>query len=172
MHLYRRTSLVRIMTLPWRHNELAGVSNHQHHDCLLNCLSTRRSKKTSKFRVTGLCVGNSLGTGEFPAQRASNAENVSIWWRHHDMPAYLCRTFTSTNAGFLIGPFGKISLKYEFRYNYSAHTKMYLKGLCNMWIVLFQPRYVKFSECFYDEYHTIVCTMNNLPSFVYVTCSP
>ena len=23
-------------------------------------------------------------TGEFPAQRASNAENVSIWWRHHD----------------------------------------------------------------------------------------
>ena len=23
-------------------------------------------------------------TGEFHAQRASNAENVSIWWRHHD----------------------------------------------------------------------------------------
>ena len=23
-------------------------------------------------------------TGEFPAQRASNAENVSNWWRHHD----------------------------------------------------------------------------------------
>ena len=22
-------------------------------------------------------------TGEFPAQRASNAENISIWWRHH-----------------------------------------------------------------------------------------
>ena len=22
-------------------------------------------------------------TGEFPAQRASNAENVTIWWRHH-----------------------------------------------------------------------------------------
>ena len=31
------------------------------------------------------CVGNSPGTGEFPAQRASNAENVSIWWRHHDI---------------------------------------------------------------------------------------
>ena len=24
------------------------------------------------------------GTGEFPAQMASNGENVSIWWRHHD----------------------------------------------------------------------------------------
>ena len=40
-------------------------------------------RKTPKLRVTGLCVGNSLVTGEFPAQRASNAENVSIWWRHH-----------------------------------------------------------------------------------------
>ena len=26
----------------------------------------------------------SPGTGEFPAQMASNAENVSIWWRHHE----------------------------------------------------------------------------------------
>ena len=42
----------------------------------------RKSKKTSKLRVTGLCVGNSPGIGECPAQRASNAENVSIWWRH------------------------------------------------------------------------------------------
>ena len=42
---------------------------------------------TSKLRVTGLCVGNSPRTGEFPAQMASNAENVSIWWRHHDFEA-------------------------------------------------------------------------------------
>ena len=42
-------------------------------------------KKTSKLPVTGLCAGNSPGTGEFPAQMASNAENVSIWWRHHVM---------------------------------------------------------------------------------------
>ena len=70
-------------SLPWRYHELAGVSNHQPHGCLLNRLFTRRSKKTSKLRVTGLCVGNSPGAGEFPAQRASNAENVSIWWRHH-----------------------------------------------------------------------------------------
>ena len=49
--------------------------------CLLNRLFRRRSKKT-KVRVTGLCAGNSPGTGEFPTKRASNAENVSIWWRH------------------------------------------------------------------------------------------
>ena len=28
-------------------------------------------------------MGNSPATGEFPSQRASNAENISIWWRHH-----------------------------------------------------------------------------------------
>ena len=50
-----------------------------------------RSKKTSKLRVTGLCAGNSPGTGEFPAQMASNAENVSIRWRHHDkICTWLC----------------------------------------------------------------------------------
>ena len=47
-------------------------------------LFRRKSKKTSKLRLTGLCAGNSPGTGEFPAQMASNEENVSIWWRHHE----------------------------------------------------------------------------------------
>ena len=73
-----------VQTLWWRHNDHDSVSNHQPHECLLNRLFRRRSKKTSKLRVTGLCVGNSPGTGEFPAQRASYAENVSIWWRHHE----------------------------------------------------------------------------------------
>ena len=39
--------------LQWRQNVHGGVSNNQPH------------------------------RGEFPAQRASNAENISIWWRHH-----------------------------------------------------------------------------------------
>ena len=68
-----------------RHNERDGVSNCQPHNCLLKRLSRRRSKKTPKLRVTGPCAGNSPMTSEFPAQRASNAENVSIWWRHHAM---------------------------------------------------------------------------------------
>ena len=41
------------------------------------------SKKISKLGVIGFYEGNSPVTGEFPAQRASDAENVSIWWRHH-----------------------------------------------------------------------------------------
>ena len=90
--------------LRWRHNDHAGVSNHQPRGCLLNRLFRRKSKKTSKLRVTGLCAGNSPGTGEFPAQMASNAENVSIGWRHHaisrsravhEMPYFINKTKTS-----------------------------------------------------------------------------
>ena len=70
-------------SLQWRHNGRDSISNHQPHNCLLNRSFRRRSKKTSKLRVTGLCAENSMVTGEFPTQMASNAENVSIWWRHH-----------------------------------------------------------------------------------------
>ena len=67
----------------WRCNGRNGVSNHQPRNCLFKRLFTRRSKKISKLRITGLCEGNSPVTGEFLSQRASNAESVSIWWRHH-----------------------------------------------------------------------------------------
>ena len=68
-------------TIHWRHNDHDGVSNHQPRRCLLNHLFRRRSKKTSKLRVTGLC--------EFPARWIPRTKdqlrgNVSIWWRHHD----------------------------------------------------------------------------------------
>ena len=58
---------------------------------LLNRLFRLRSKKTSKFRVTGLCEGNSPVTDEFPTQRASNVEmflfdNV-IMMIAHNLPA-------------------------------------------------------------------------------------
>ena len=65
--------------LHWRHD---GLSNHQLRHWLLNRLFRRRSKKTSKLRITGLYAGKSPVTGEFPTQMVSNAENISIWWRH------------------------------------------------------------------------------------------
>ena len=71
------------MSLQWRHNDRDGVLNHRRLDCLLNHLFRRRSKETSKLSVTALCEGNSPVAGEFPTKGASNAENVSIWWRHH-----------------------------------------------------------------------------------------
>ena len=92
------------LVLRWRHNGRVSVSNHQLHDYLLNRLFRRRSKKTSKLRVTGLCPRNSPWTGEFPAQMVSNAENVSIWWRHHvtPTPGLLCKAILDMAQCYLI----------------------------------------------------------------------
>ena len=67
-------------TLQWHYNDRDGVSNHRRVNCLLNCLFWHRWKKTSKLCVTSLCYV----TGGFPSHRASNVENVSIWWYHHE----------------------------------------------------------------------------------------
>ena len=70
-------------------------------DCLLNRISRRKSKKTSKLRVIGLCKGNSPVTGEFPAQRTSNAENVF----HLMTPSCYWESVTLTGAQHSIGTF-------------------------------------------------------------------
>ena len=108
-------ALVQILNSPlqWRHTEHDGVSNHQPHNCLLNRLFRHRSKKTSKLRVTGLCAGNSPVTGEIPAKRASNAENVSIWWRHHAQTS----------------PQAIISFNYGLGYR-PIYLSLHLDGLC------------------------------------------
>ena len=77
----------------------AIASQNRRHDCLLSRLFRRRSKKASKLRVTGLCEGKSPGTCEFPVQTASNAENVSIWWRHHWFP---CRRHYVTGISIFV----------------------------------------------------------------------
>ena len=63
--------------------------------------------KISKLRATGLCEGNSSVTGEFPAQRASNAENVSILWRHHDITSSDVPYFDFIDAKYLHDIFHK-----------------------------------------------------------------
>ena len=55
--------LIFVSSSQLRHNEPDFVSNHHPHDCLLNRLFRRRSKKTSKLRVTGRSTGNSPVTG-------------------------------------------------------------------------------------------------------------
>ena len=63
----------------WCHNERGSLSNHQ--PVYSNIYSGADQRKHQS--ITGLGAGNSPVTGEFPAQRASKAENVPIWWRHH-----------------------------------------------------------------------------------------
>ena len=85
-------------TLHWRHDERNVVLNHQLNECLFNRLFRRRSMKNSKLRAAGLCAGNSPLTGEFLAQRASNAGKVSIWCRHH-VRWWVCSQVPSVNGG-------------------------------------------------------------------------
>ena len=56
------------LAVQWRHNVYGSVSNYQPRGCLLNRLFRRRSKKTSKLRVTGLCAGNSPGSVNSPTK--------------------------------------------------------------------------------------------------------
>ena len=96
-----------VVPLQWRHNErhlasqITGVS--------IVCSSVgwgADQRKHQNYASLAVCVGNSPVTGEFPAQRASNAENVSIWWRHH--PFYCSRAGgsgrLSTRTGMPVGP--------------------------------------------------------------------
>ena len=85
-------AIIRCHTGFSHYNDVIISAVASHITCLTIVYSTvyprRRSKKISKLRVTGLCVWNSPVTGEFPAQKASNAKNVSIWWRHHAISSW------------------------------------------------------------------------------------
>ena len=72
----------RTKSLQWGHNGCYGFSNHQPLDFYSTVYSGEDQRK-SNLRVNGLWEGKSSVIGEFPEQRPSNAENVSIWWRHH-----------------------------------------------------------------------------------------
>ena len=54
------------------------MRRHHYSDVIMSAMASQITG------VIGLCEGNSSAIDEFPAQMASNAENASIWWRHHD----------------------------------------------------------------------------------------
>ena len=113
--------------LQWRHNGCNGVSNHQPHNCLLNRLSRRRSEKTPKHRVTGLCAGNSPVTGEFPAQRASSGETVSIQCRHH---VQYCPIITPRAR-----PWSQIC---AFHFEFKIWSMFYVNHCSTVWNILWR----------------------------------
>ena len=115
--------------LRWRHNGRDGVSNHQPHDYLLNRLFRRRSKKTPKLRVTGLCAWNSPETGEFPAQMASNAENVSIWWRHHGESTNELKTENTSHWRYKSGMTSQLACHWTVRPSANSTFNLCIVGL-------------------------------------------
>ena len=75
-------------SLQWRHNERDGVSGHRRHNCLLNRLFRRRSKKTSKLRVTSLWGGihrwlvSSSHKGPVTRKMFSFDDVIMSWYTH------------------------------------------------------------------------------------------
>ena len=64
------------------HNERCGVWNHWRLYCLLPFVQAQ-IKENIKATRHWLLRGDSNYDRCIPSQRASNAENFSIWWRHH-----------------------------------------------------------------------------------------
>ena len=125
-------------SLQWRHKERDGVSNYQHIECLFNRLFMCRSNKTTKFRVTGHCEGNPAVTWGFPSPRASNAENILIWWRQHVQPLQimlvfpiLCLHYFLRNQYNGVNDSGEITLWQSSSYCYGLHC------LEEKWIYIF-----------------------------------
>ena len=126
------------VALQWRHNGHGSISNHQLHDCLLNRLFRRRSKKTSKLRVTGLCAVNSPGTGEFPAQMVSNLEKVSIWWRHQEV--------SQSNVTMLLPQI------------HSTTEELYTRfALCCLWLWFGKGRFYPYSLGLHHRHWNSIC---------------
>ena len=62
-------------------------------------LMLTHTKEALKSALLAFCAWNSLVTSEFPAQRTSNTEKASIWWRHH--VTMLNTKFHNTKVRFL-----------------------------------------------------------------------
>ena len=61
------------------------------------CQSFIQTKENFKARRHWSLCGEFTGDGEFPAQMASCAENVSIWWRRHDTLREICHLLLLLN---------------------------------------------------------------------------
>ena len=73
-------------SLQWHHNGRDIVSNHQpHHPTVYSTVysDADQRKHQSSASLAFVREIHRGPTDEFPTEMASNAENVSIWWRHH-----------------------------------------------------------------------------------------
>ena len=129
------------------------------------------SKKTSKLFVTGLCTGNSLVTGEFPAQMASNAENVSIWWGHHDNTYIQRQTRTCghhlwiklRNLSIVSHPvLITVGIVKSRRWNNCRLIGMGTVMLCRMTLNIFRCVFSHYSDHGVSNHRCLDCLLNRL----------
>ena len=96
--------------LQWRHYERDGASSHQPHHCLLRRLFGRKSKKTSKLRVTGLCAGIHRWLVKSPRRESVTRKMFPFaWWRHQKPSSTGCIRQIQGCHGFSVQNWNNIS---------------------------------------------------------------
>ena len=145
---HRSLYLCQLLSLRWRHNDHAGVSNHQPHGCLLNRLFRCKSKKTSKLRVTGLCAGKF--TGDRWISRTNGQLRgkcfhlmTSSWWTHQleTFPTFLvlCEGNPPATGGFpskgpVTGSFDVfVDLRLNKRLSKQSRRRWFDTSSCSLW---------------------------------------
>ena len=96
-------------------HSVVNIASHKSH---YTTQILRSGHETSTFIEIS---GGWPGTGEFPAQMASNAENVSIWWRHHVLSmmwAAWAFSITSLKVTSIMGMAWIIPASYCTEYNH------------------------------------------------------
>ena len=140
-----------IFSVQLRHNKRDGVSNHQPHDCLFNRLFKAQIKENIKApRHWPLCR-NSPVTGEFPAQCASNAENVSIWCRHH-VSAGLCASHDLIIDQSCMYQLNSTVISGVHRTNSEIHERIHHSEICIL-LLKYRKRYISLHIHWYHWYH-------------------
>ena len=95
-----KSSIYIYITLQWHHSEQNGKSaiSRLFTQPLIQSADQRKNQSSAPLAF----VRNPPVTGEFPTQRASNAENVSIWWHHHGYQNTKYRILLTCNLNYLV----------------------------------------------------------------------
>ena len=126
------------------------------HSTVYTGADQRKHKSTASL----LFAGNSPVTGEFPAQMASYAENVSIWWRHHVLSIH---AMLIDSTPFVCLPLARLSSRFSKR-SKNVCSSAYITRMMRKLVVL----YSTFVKCYVDVgifYIVVVIVMSSSSDF-------
>ena len=72
-------------SLEWRHNEIDVVSNDRRNECVRTVCSGADQRKHQSSASLAFVRGIHRWPVNSPHKGPVRGENVSIWWRHHDI---------------------------------------------------------------------------------------
>ena len=116
--ILRQSNDCSLSPLQWRHNELARVSNHQPHDCLLNRLFKRRSKNIKKIKEhqSSASLAFVWGIHWWPVN-STHKGPVTRKMSPFDDVIMQSRYYLSASEAFLVNMNANSNLKYQTKWH-------------------------------------------------------